>query len=102
MGGGHGRSWRSMGAHGELAGEGKAKGNEKRVRGARLGLPWAAWGWLLGGGAPGGGLVVAASLCAALRACLLFVRERRQEGERRGKRKRKEKKRKKEKIWKIF
>jgi hypothetical protein len=45
---------------------------------------------------------VAASLCAALRACLLFVRERRQEGERRGKRKRKEKKRKKGKNMENF
>jgi hypothetical protein len=37
---------------------------------------------------------VAASLCAAVRACLLFVRERRQQGERRKERK----KRRKEKI----
>jgi hypothetical protein len=33
MGGGHGRSWTSMGAHGELTGEGK----EERGRGCSLG-----------------------------------------------------------------
>jgi hypothetical protein len=41
MGGGHGRSWSSMGAHGELAGEGKVRGNGKRDRGR-------AWGYHVG------------------------------------------------------
>jgi hypothetical protein len=57
---------------------------------------WGMWVAARGRGSRRGGLGVAASLCAAVHACLLFVRERRQEEERRKERK-KEKKRKEKK-----
>jgi hypothetical protein len=77
-----------MGAHGELAGEGK-EGEGGEGQGARLG--GTARRDALGGRAAGG-LDLCSFMCA-VRGCFLYVREgSKEEGERRGKRKRKEKK----------
>jgi hypothetical protein len=84
-------------AHGELAGEGKERGNEKRDRG-RSGGAWlgAPCGWLLGAA----GCPPACSLLFVL-CWWLAVREgeEEREEERRGKRKRKKRKEKKNMIF---
>jgi hypothetical protein len=90
-----------MGALGELAGEGKERRNGKRGRGAPGGCHKQHGGGYLGKGLQEGGLSVAASLCAAVRACLLFVRERRPRRKER-KKKRKEKKIEKRKKYGEF
>jgi hypothetical protein len=74
-----------------------------RGAGGRLGaaissMGVAAWGE----GLQEGGLSVAASLCAAVRACLLFVRERRPKEKGEEKEKEGKENRKKKKIWRIF
>jgi hypothetical protein len=67
MGGGDGRSWSSINSGMPSSRERRKRGKEERSRGARLG----AWGWLLGGGVPGGrarrGLPLRAMCCS--RAC---------------------------------
>jgi hypothetical protein len=91
-----------MGALGELAGEGKERRNGKRGRGAPGGCHKQHGGGCLGEGLQEGGLSVAASLCAAVRACLLFVRERRPKEKGEEKEKEGKENRKKKKIWRIF
>jgi hypothetical protein len=72
MVGGHGRSWSSMGAHGELTGEGE-EGEGGGGEGAQLGV---AMGRVR---AVGGGTMGARPCCSF--GLLRSVRERRQEGE---------------------
>jgi hypothetical protein len=65
-GGGHGQSWCSMGAHGELAGEGKEGEWEEAEGGTARGAPWGG-----GGGAMGavGELGAGYPSCSAAACC---------------------------------
>jgi hypothetical protein len=72
MGGGHGRSWSSLGgSHGEFVGEGKEREGKEEEGGA-------AWGWHgRGRGRHGEGSVLLGELLCSLGiSCVLYVRRK--------------------------